>query len=1372
MSVIRKLLIQGIRSFDPQNQDIIEFYTPLTIIVGQNGCGKTTIIECLKYITTGELPPNSKGGAFIHDPKLAGEKEVKAQVKLRFLNISQRSMTCVRSILLSQKKTTMTQKTLEGALSFDATATDEKVSISSRCADLDAMIPEQLGVSKAVLENVIFCHQEESNWPLSEASVLKKKFDEIFAATRYTKALESIKAIRKNQAVEIRVQRNELKHLEDKRAKSERVRAEHSKSTAAIREFKVQMESILREEELVTAQIDGLTKQIQEVWQLENVITGYQTSLDQKVSSYEEMAANTVVLDLSDDELRHLMVEIASQIETQDSDIQGRVSERDQLKAQVEEMARQISSAMDEKSRLQSTQHSLEMKINSRSAAASDICKEFGIVLADSAHETAEELALQCTSELEKLLVMAEQERQTVQRQSNETERQLQSEIDTTQAKVNALNVTIAACDKQKAANEQEIRAIGQKHDSLKVEASQIQSLEAEIEAEQEQLAKAQSQDSEAAYNDKTKQSRLELAQISDEIAELQAEIARNNQQASTLARLDMARKSLEASAPQITTLAADPELAAYGNGVSGSDCKSAIATGDSMTEKINKAIQDKKQAIAEWSDKAKQCHEELSSTRARLDLAQQSYERQEREIAAKSKRIASVCGTTPFDTAYADAQADLQELLEMAGHYKSVSSMYKAYIQKIEADHACPVCQRGWSNKSDEEKLVSKLRLDFTAAPAELLKITSDTQQSERRLEELSGLQSIVRDVKDWTGGQASDLEAQIAQLKVTAETLSTRADDLDVETALATTDLDSLAEVLVKAQQLAALESSAHQARQQIEHLERELQATGSTKTIDELQAQVASLQARDTVVRRELERTSQEFVRRQREIGFRQESIRHIKDKLAMYSRQADERESLIKRISELELDIEASLCERQGASEQAEALAPQLQREQQRLADFRSEARQREAHVDQRVRSVMQSKDRLLMLSREIEDTRKVLQCAPGETRFRDRLEMAAARLGELSCKEKEMRSQLDVVLQAILESDRVSDKLAAKQRQVSDNLRLRTNKAEQTQIHSDLQTAHAQKAQLEAKLDQIYKDVEGDDGEQKQGVSGRKRRRLSNENSHDSDGDYEGSGSSTSAPRSRSWLQRRREVLNQRLSRLTSKRAGLHGEVKQLEDQTQRLGRELSTDYKDIDQLYVRQLVQCKTEELASSDLETYGKALDAAIMRYHSLKMQDINKIIRELWINTYQGNDIDTIEIRSEVEGARNSRSHNYRVVMIKAGHAIDMRGRCSAGQKVLACLIIRLALAETFSVNCGILALDEPTTNLDQENIDSLARSLARIIKSRQEQRNFQLIVITHDEIFMQLLGKSEYADYYWRVYKDENQCSVFARRPIANN
>ena len=37
---------------------------------------------------------------------------------------------------------------------------------------------------------------------------------------------------------------------------------------------------------------------------------------------------------------------------------------------------------------------------------------------------------------------------------------------------------------------------------------------------------------------------------------------------------------------------------------------------------------------------------------------------------------------------------------------------------------------------------------------------------------------------------------------------------------------------------------------------------------------------------------------------------------------------------------------------------------------------------------------------------------------------------------------------------------------------------------------------------------------------------------------------------------------------------------------------------------------------------------------------------------------------------------------------------------------QRVLAAIVIRLALAETFCLSCGMLTLDEPTTNLDEAN------------------------------------------------------------------
>ena len=100
-------------------------------------------------------------------------------------------------------------------------------------------------------------------------------------------------------------------------------------------------------------------------------------------------------------------------------------------------------------------------------------------------------------------------------------------------------------------------------------------------------------------------------------------------------------------------------------------------------------------------------------------------------------------------------------------------------------------------------------------------------------------------------------------------------------------------------------------------------------------------------------------------------------------------------------------------------------------------------------------------------------------------------------------------------------------------------------------------------------------------------------------------------------------------------------------------------------------------------------------------------------------------------------------------------------MRSRCSAGQKALAALVIRMALAEAFCSHCGMLALDEPTTNLDHENKVALVYSLKQIISHRKKQQNFQLVIITHDEEFGQLLTQAELGDRmsYYRISREES-------------
>jgi len=227
MASLHKLSVRGVRSFSPDDiEQVITFEFPLTIIVGDNGCGKTTIIESLKYAVTGSLPPGNKSGqAFVNDPRACGRSSVKASVKLRFANRAGKTMVAIRSMEVTQNKKALSFKALDGIIRTTDDA-GNRVSLSHRCSELNQQIPALLGVNKPVLEHVVFCHQEDSSWPLMEGAILKKRFDEIFDSTKYAQALVEIRSNKKkyqDQAKELKV---ELAALASHRHAAENYRTE------------------------------------------------------------------------------------------------------------------------------------------------------------------------------------------------------------------------------------------------------------------------------------------------------------------------------------------------------------------------------------------------------------------------------------------------------------------------------------------------------------------------------------------------------------------------------------------------------------------------------------------------------------------------------------------------------------------------------------------------------------------------------------------------------------------------------------------------------------------------------------------------------------------------------------------------------------------------------------------------------------------------------------------------------------------------------------------------------------------------------------------------------------------------------------------
>ena len=84
--------------------------------------------------------------------------------------------------------------------------------MSSKCADINAEMTRLMGVTEPLLNLVVFCHQEDSNWPLDESSKVKEKFDAIFAAQKYNECLKEIKNCRLAEMAKVKENNKDLEH--------------------------------------------------------------------------------------------------------------------------------------------------------------------------------------------------------------------------------------------------------------------------------------------------------------------------------------------------------------------------------------------------------------------------------------------------------------------------------------------------------------------------------------------------------------------------------------------------------------------------------------------------------------------------------------------------------------------------------------------------------------------------------------------------------------------------------------------------------------------------------------------------------------------------------------------------------------------------------------------------------------------------------------------------------------------------------------------------------------------------------------------------------------------------------------------------------
>lgn len=1219
---------------------------------------------------------------------------------MSFLATTGAKMVSTRSLQLTVKKTSRSVKSLEGQLMMIKEG--ERTSISSRVAELDHLMPQYLGVSKAVLDSVIFCHQDESLWPLSEPSKLKDRFDAIFEAMKYTKAIDNIKVMKKKQSEELAKFKIIEQHAKEDKNKGE-------KAEKKSHELFEEIEALRLTTEDLGTKIGEAKQKYNAAWERINFLGGIVGQLSGK--RIEQRAKQESVLKLrrnlkemtdSDEQLESLLQQYEERVQHLHDQANDEKRRYQQLNRDLTASRDKLSMKERQVGSFESDQKTYERQIENQEQLVKQTARKHNIRGYDL--EVDQDRAREF---IEKISRMAKEQNAAFERARRETQQELQR----AQSVLNRINEQRSALNQKKesakatvAANTRRITGFQTDYNKIEVDEGGKTMLESSIEDIENRLESAKSEYDAKDWDRQVEETDGALRQLDDQKEKLDWELVQATKQAGDSARLDFLRKEIKGHQSSLEIM-----IKTHGakiDGLIGDGWQPA-----SLDSDFQSALNSSGKSVAEAERQRDGKARELEQLEYRLKSTKTDLAARRRELDSCQKSIRDVIETDPseYHQVLQETEAERDERKsssEYAGHLKKY---YESAVRAARENKCCLMCRRGYEkDRQGLEKLINFLGMEINKAEAG--RAIEDLQETENYLQEVRAVSSSYDTWDRLKNKDIPSLELEEERLKSRASSLTSEVEEEDrvvSERRAAKQEVDGLSktvEQIVKyAHDLSTFET-------QIGELAAKQKSQGLSRGIETIQDDLKTINERSRAAKVSLTQIISERDGTRGTINALELELRDNRSKLSTIVHHLKEKASLARQIDELKSQNNELMDSQRSFDQELSGLGPELSQAQAKYDDAARRGAEKDTQLREETAALRDSVNKLQMIGKEIDGY--IQRGGPAQ------LTHAKRAIEDMKQDINQVERDMQAITKQVKEFENNLQNVEETKRQIADNQEYRRDRAAVDAIAveiRELETHHAE--------------------EEKE--------------SYEREGNH--------------WETQR--------NKLTAEQASLMGQLKSKDDQLQQLVQDWETDYKDAAYKYKEAHIKVETTKAAVEDLDRYGGALDKAIMRYHALKMEEINRIIEELWKKTYRGTDVDSILIRSDNDQQKNNKNYNYRVVMCKQDAEMDMRGRCSAGQKVLASIIIRLALAECFGVNCGLIALDEPTTNLDRDNIRSLAESLSEIIRIRRQQSNFQLIVITHDEEFLRYMNCADFADYYWRVSRNEKQKSILVRQNIAD-
>lgn len=1209
-------------------------------------------------------------------------------------------MVSTRSLQLTVKKATRSVKSLEGQLLMIKDG--ERTSISSRVAELDQLMPQYLGVSKAVLDSVIFCHQDESLWPLSEPGKLKERFDAIFEAMKYTKAIDNIKIMKKKQTEELAKFKIIEQHAKEDKDKGEKAQKRSEELFEEIEAMRSKCEDMGTKITEAKQNYNAAWEKIKFLGGIVGQLTGKRIEQRAKQESVQKLKRNLREMTDSDQELQVLLKKYEERVQHLHDQANEEKRRYQQLGRELMGSREKLSMKERQVGSLESDRQNYDRQLENRAQLVKQTARKHNLrgydleVDDDKAREFVERISR-----------MAKEQNATFERARRETQQELQR----AQGVLGHINEQKSILNQKKegakathAANQQRIGGFQTDLNKIEVDEGSKTMLESSVEDIESKLQAAKSEFETKNWDKQIDETDAVLRRLDDQKEKLELELGQATTQAKATARLDFLQKEVTDRQHSLDIMIK----------THGSKIDSVVGGGwqaASLDNDFQSALNSSNKSVSEAERQRDGQARELEQLEYRLKQTKTDLTARRRELDASHKTIQNVIEIDPseYQRVLEETEAerdDRKSSSEYAGHLKKY---YESATRAARENKCCLMCRRGYEkDRAGLEKLVNLLGMEINKAEAG--RALEELRDTENYLQEVRAISSTYDNWERLKSKDIPNLEQEEDRLRARVSSLTSEVEEEDrivSEHRSAKQEVESLSKTvqnIVKyAQEVVSFET-------QIEELASKQKSQGLARSTDTIQDDVKSINEQSRGSRVSLTKIVGERDGARSTINALELELRDVRAKLSIAIHHLKEKTSLEKQIHEFKVQNDELISAQRSFERELADLGPEMSQAQSKYDDISRRGAEKDKQLREETAALNDSMNRLQIAEREISGY--IQRDGPAQ------LEQAKIDIEEMKHDIERLEKDMQAITKQVKEFENNLQNVEETKRQIADNQEYRRDRAAVDAIGAEI-------------------------------------RELETHNAEEEKATHEREGN-------------RWEVTR---NRLTAEQASIMGQLKSKDDQLQQLMQDWEHDYKDAAYKYKEAHVKVETTKAAVEDLGRYGGALDKAIMRYHALKMEEINRIIEELWKKTYRGTDVDSILIRSDNDNAKGNKNYNYRVVMCKQDAEMDMRGRCSAGQKVLASIIIRLALAECFGVNCGLIALDEPTTNLDRDNIRSLAESLSEIIRIRRQQSNFQLIVITHDEEFLRYMNCADYTDYYYRVSRNDRQKSIIVRQSIAD-